>query len=244
MSGELERSQFAHETLENSTKELASLTENYSNLDTLLSSSKNLVATLIRSQKSDTWYLETTFYVLSITIGWLVFRRIIYGPGWWLVYFPLKTFWWIIQVLFGSLAALSGLAGAENQSTALSEVSRSLGTSILGTGSRAGIPTFPPDMPAPSVRVGAGGYGAKAEDARKQQPGGNDGEKPLSDQVGEMAEKSRQVDDTKAESESASEGGTVLKERTAEDGPPNPKKRMWEALVGDVAQKPKPRDEL
>ena len=243
MSGELERSQFAHETLENSTKELASLTENYSNLDTLLSSSKSLVGTLIRSQKSDTWYLETAFYVLAITIGWLVFRRIIYGPGWWLVYFPLRTIWWAIQVPLGFLASISGLAGAEGRSKALSEAPRSLGTNIVGTGSRAGIPTFPPGMAAPSVRVGAGGYGAKAGDAQHQQPGGSDGGKPLSDQVGEMAERSRQADDTQGEPEPGSEG-TVLKERTAEDGPPNPKKRMWEEPVGDVAQKPKPRDEL
>ena len=245
MSNELERSQFAHETLENSTKELASLTETYSNLDTLLSSSKSLVSTLIYSQKSDTWYLETAFYLLLVTIGWLVFRRLIYGPGWWLLYFPLRTLWGvaasIVQVLFGSLAAVSGAVGAKNRSTALSQASESLGTSVLGTGRRAGIPTFPPGMAAPAVKVGGGGYGAKAQNAQPQQPGGSGGESSMSDQVGEMVEKGQQAGDRKAEQP---QEGTVLRERTAEDGPPNPKKRMWEEPGGDVSQEQKPRDEL
>ena len=250
MSNELERSQFAHETLENSTRELATLTETYSSLDTLLSSSKSLVSTLIHSQKSDTWYLETAFYILSVTIGWLVFRRLIYGPGWWLLYFPLRLLWWsaasLVQVLFGSLAALSGVVGAKKQSLALSQASESLGTSVSGTASRAGIPTFPPGMPAPAVRVGGGGYGGKAEHAQPQ-PGGSGQPESLSDRVSKMAEQSRQVDDKKAEQGSEpqqQQEGTVLKERTAEDGPPNPKKRMWEEPVADGAQGNRPRDEL
>ena len=38
--------------------------------------------------------------------------------------------------------------------------------------------------------------------------------------------------------------GSVLRERTAEDGPPNPKKRMWEEPVVDAGKEHKPRDEL
>ena len=253
MSSELERSQFARETLENSTRELSTLTETYSNLDTLLSSSKNLVSTLIHSQKSDTWYLETAFYVLAITIGWLVFRRLIYGPGWWLLYFPLRTLWWsaalVVQILFGGLSAASGAVGAKNQSTALSQASESLGTSItqsLGTGRRSGIPTNPPGMPAPSVKVGGGGHGGKAEDAH-QNPGGDEEGKSMSEQVGKMAEKSQREGEGEPEGASQPEQqqeGTVLTERTAEDGPPNPKKRMWEEPVGDVARGDRPRDEL
>lgn len=250
MSNELERSQFAHETLENSTKELATLSETYTGLDTLLSNSKSLVGTLISSQKSDTWYLETAFYILVITIGWLVFRRLIYGPGWWLLYFPLRTTWRlavpIIQFLLGPLAALSGLAGAKNQSSAIAQASESLGTSISGTGSRAGIPTFPAGMSAPAMRVGGGGYGGKAEHAQSQS-GENGKPGTLSDEVGKMAEQSHQVDGTQAGQGSAAkqqqqEGGTVLRERTAEDGPPNPKKRMWEEPGGEGSRPPK--DEL
>ncbi|EPQ65829.1 BgtA-20995 [Blumeria graminis f. sp. tritici] len=91
MADELSRSQFVHDTLNQSTAALAQLSESYSSLDTLLSSSKNLLSTLLRSQKSDTWYLETAFYVLITTIAWLVFRRLFYGPLWWILWLPLKT---------------------------------------------------------------------------------------------------------------------------------------------------------
>ncbi|KAF5864719.1 hypothetical protein ETB97_006564 [Aspergillus alliaceus] len=68
MQSELSRSQFAQETLEQSTAALSSLSESYTDLDTLLSSSRNLIGSLLRSQKSDTWYLETAFYILIGTI--------------------------------------------------------------------------------------------------------------------------------------------------------------------------------
>ncbi|KXJ91975.1 hypothetical protein Micbo1qcDRAFT_162045 [Microdochium bolleyi] len=90
MASELSRSEFAHKTLQESTAALAQLNDSYSNLDTLLATSKDLLGTLWRSQKTDTWYLETAFYVLGVTIAWLVFRRWLYGPMWWLVWLPLK----------------------------------------------------------------------------------------------------------------------------------------------------------
>ncbi|KAI0136321.1 hypothetical protein BJ170DRAFT_6852 [Xylariales sp. AK1849] len=90
MASELSRSDFARKTLQESTAALSQLSESYSSLDTLLSSSRDLLATLMRSQKSDTWYLETSFYMLAVTIGWLSFRRFLYGPMWWLVWLPLK----------------------------------------------------------------------------------------------------------------------------------------------------------
>ena len=92
MASELSRSQFAHDTLKESTAALAKLGETYSIMDTMLSSSRNLLGTLLKSQKSDTWYLETAFYVLSATIAWLVFRRLLYEPLWWFLWFPLKIF--------------------------------------------------------------------------------------------------------------------------------------------------------
>jgi hypothetical protein len=66
------------------------LSESYSSLDTLLANSRSLASSLLRSQKSDTWYLETAFYILVGTISWLVFRRVLYGPMWWLVWLPVK----------------------------------------------------------------------------------------------------------------------------------------------------------
>lgn len=88
---------------EQSTAAISSLSESYSSLDTLLASSRSLANSLLRSQKSDTWYLETAFYVLIGTITWLVFRRILYGPLWWLVWLPLKL---VMKVVFAGLSAV------------------------------------------------------------------------------------------------------------------------------------------
>ncbi|KHJ34992.1 putative sec20 domain-containing protein [Erysiphe necator] len=90
MANELSRSQFANDTLKGSTEALAQLAQTYSTLDTLLLTSRNLVGTLLRTQKSDTWYLETAFYILLSTICWLVFRRLLYGPLLWFLWYPIK----------------------------------------------------------------------------------------------------------------------------------------------------------
>lgn len=91
---ELSRSEFAHQTLTESSAALKQLNESYTSLDSVLASSRDLLGTLLRSQKSDTWYLQTAFYMLLVTGAWLVFRRILYGPMWWLVWLP-------IRILFG-----------------------------------------------------------------------------------------------------------------------------------------------
>lgn len=268
MSAELERSQFARETLgerhpgifyppvwlmsskENSTKDLATLSESYSNLDTLLSSSRSLVSSLIHSQKSDTWYLESAFYILAATIAWLVFRRLIYGPGWWLLYLPTKWLWrlslFAVQLLVGSLSAVAGTVGAKNQSSALSHASEGIATSLAqkptGTGK---IPTFRPNSPAPSVKVGAGGQGAKMQQPEQPEQPSQEKDKSLSDEVGEMAEQSQKEQHIQPEKIVHTEGegqGTVLRERR-EDEPPNPKKRVWEEPI-DRSQGKAPRDEL
>lgn len=93
ISSELSRSEFAKETLAESTAALESLQQHYSGLDDLLKSSRDLLGTLLTSNKSDTWYLETAMWMLLTTLGWLVFRRWIYGPAWWLVWLPLRTVW-------------------------------------------------------------------------------------------------------------------------------------------------------
>lgn len=244
MTSELERSRFAQETLENSTKDLATLSESYNNLDTLLSSSRSLVSSLLYSQKSDTWYLESAFFILTATIGWLVFRRILYGPGWWLLYLPTKWLYrltlFTFQLLIGTLSAAAGAVGAKGQSIALSQTSVSISTSLAqkptGTGA---IPKFPSGHVAPRIRAGGGGYGAKMQHPNEQprQPRKQE-EKTLSDQVGKMAEESQ-----KGAGEEEKQQGTVLKDRTEEDGPPNPKKRMWEEPI-EREQEGRPRDEL
>ena len=107
MAAELSRSDFAHTTLKESTAALAQLSESYSSLDSILASSRDLLGTLLKSQKSDTWYLETSFYLLVGTIGWLVFRRFLYGPMWWLLWLPLK-------LVFRAGVSVSGTVGRPN----------------------------------------------------------------------------------------------------------------------------------
>ncbi|PHH52657.1 hypothetical protein CFIMG_001981RA [Ceratocystis fimbriata CBS 114723] len=99
IAAELARSEYAHQTLVESSQALAQLNESYGSLEGMLTSSKDLLGTLLRSQKSDTWYLQTSFYMLLSTLAWLVFRRFLYGPTWWLVWLPLRLIFgtgWIV----------------------------------------------------------------------------------------------------------------------------------------------------
>lgn len=111
LQSNIEQSQFAQQTLNESTEALASLSESYAGLDSLLKSSSGLIKQLIRSNKSDTWYLTTAFYILVMTIGWLVFRRLLYGPLWWLVWQPLRLLWWLTVIMLTGVGAVSGRKG-------------------------------------------------------------------------------------------------------------------------------------
>lgn len=249
MSAELQKSEFAHETLQRSTAALDSLNESYSTLDTLLSSSKSLISTLVSSQKSDTWYLETAFWILVYTILWLVFRRIFYGPIRYLFFLPTK---WMLNILFSILNLVAGIfAGSESVSLSSASSSLSSTSSSIAEKPKAtrGTHRFNPNMPPPSVPVGAGGSGAKTG------PGGE----TLADKVGRMAEDTRAQENAQGSEETSKEKekeenegeqeeedddgegdqwtqgdddeeqprGTVLREPAAEETP-NPKKRMWE----------------
>ncbi|PTB67256.1 hypothetical protein BBK36DRAFT_1116599 [Trichoderma citrinoviride] len=90
IAAELTKSEFARQTLSESSAALRKLDESYTSLDGMLASSRDLLGTLLRSQKSDTWYLQTALYMLMVTGAWLVFRRLLYGPLWWLVWLPLR----------------------------------------------------------------------------------------------------------------------------------------------------------
>ncbi|CAI6051530.1 unnamed protein product [Clonostachys chloroleuca] len=90
LQDELERSDYAHQTMKESSAAFQQLNESYNSLEVMLANSKDLLGTLMKSQKSDTWYLITTFYMLLIVGAWLVFRRFLYGPMWWLVWLPLR----------------------------------------------------------------------------------------------------------------------------------------------------------
>jgi protein transport protein SEC20 len=117
----------------------------------MLSSSRNLLGTLLRSQKSDTWYLETAFYVLLSTIIWLIFRRIFYGPLWWLVWLPLKL---SIRILWGILIA-TGLAGVRDGGEGVAVPTRE--SLIVQPSAKGEFPKWNTIGGKPSVVVGVGG---------------------------------------------------------------------------------------
>ncbi|KAL8874224.1 MAG: hypothetical protein Q9174_000416 [Haloplaca sp. 1 TL-2023] len=250
MQSEVSRSQFALETLreffwrlladhvadctsiDQSTTALSSLSESYTNLDTLLASSRSLVSTLLHSQKSDTWYLESAFWLLVATIAWLFFRRILYGPGWWLLYLPTslvgRLAFSILRLFLGSSAAIFGAVGAKSQSRSIIQASSSISSNFqehpIATEE---IPRFQAGMTAPTIQVGGGGKSPPPD----RRPG--DEKEGVSKTVGEMAEKGSDATASSTSTSQQTDEGTILRERET-DEPPNPKKRMWEEAV--VAQ--------
>lgn len=218
MQTELSRSQFAQETLgkyltciqavslkctnvriEQSTAAISSLSESYTSLDTLLSSSRSLANSLLRSQKSDTWYLETAFYILIGTITWLLFRRVFYGPIWWLIWLPLKLAMKSVFAVLG-VVGLSKTSVQTSSSPIASDISATIQeTATLVTGTT--VPTGDTSWDRPP---------AQAEEDR------------LIDKIGKMAEEGkgeeRAIDDISPEEKARQD-----------EIPRNPKKRMFEA---------------
>jgi protein transport protein SEC20 len=224
LQSNVEQSQFAQQTLEESTTALASLSESYAGLDSLLKSSGGLVRQLIRSNKSDTWYLTTAFYIMAVTIAWLVFRRILYGPLWWLVWQPLKLLWWIAMTTLSGV----GIVGRQKSVGVSSAVVGGSGTVPTASGMR---PTWAAGGPAAYVPVGAKGGGWGIQRPQESPPADRKKEeKSLVDEIGDMVE-GKHAEKNQEE--------TVLKQR-APDDPPNPKKRMYERETEHAPQ----RDEL
>ncbi|KAL1651317.1 Protein transport protein sec20 [Diplodia intermedia] len=221
MTSELSRSRFAQETLDQSTAALAELGEKYTDLSTLLANSKTLVNSLLRSQKSDTWYLETTLYILLTTICWLLFRRLLYGPLWWFAWLPLK---FAYKFLFSILATI-GLAGGAASTQALSSQVATASSSSLIVQPSASNKAHPrmSDQPNHNIPAGAGGAGVKRGDPQQQQDPSQAGS--MSQQVGQMAEQaSKQQDDDVPR---RGDGEPLVES----DKPRNPKKRMWDEGV-------------
>ncbi|KAI0543113.1 Sec20-domain-containing protein [Xylaria digitata] len=199
MTAELVKSDFAHNTLKESTEALAQLSENYSSLDTMLSSSRALLGTLLKSQKTDTWYLQSAFYLLVVTIGWLIFRRLLWGPTWWLVWLPLK-------LLFRTAVGVSntvGLRGSQMQS-------ESETASVGSTPQQA----YMNNRDVPTIQVGT-----PPAESQVVEPDGS-----MIEEVGKIIDESQ--DGAPAPEDDSGEE-TVLRDRTAEELP-NPKKRMME----------------
>ncbi|BCR91253.1 putative protein transport membrane glycoprotein Sec20 [Aspergillus chevalieri] len=202
MQAELSRSHFAQQTLEQSTAAISSLSESYTSLDTLLSSSRKLANSLLRSQKSDTWYLETAFYIIVGTIAWLLFRRILYGPLWWLVWLPFR-------LMFRTVFAILGIVGitskAVQSSQAVDAVTVQQTPALAHEAQRA-------------VPEGDAGDTAWEREAAREE---TDQDRMI-DKVGRMVEEGDKQEGTNIDDISPEE------RKQRDDIPRNPKKRMYE----------------
>ncbi|RMY16542.1 hypothetical protein D0868_00249 [Hortaea werneckii] len=255
LSTELSRSRFAQETFNTSTLALQELGEHYTNLDTILTNSRNLLGTLLRSQKSDTWYLETAFYILLSTLAWLVFRRVLFGPFiklplfvWnclWFVlkWLVLKPLWWLL-ILTG-IVTTEPITVASTRTASRKATSSTTRAPLIVKPSAQGGPWKMPsdqDRQAPNggmgIPAGAGGGGAKV---------GPDGvvlEGKSSEEIAQMHRQSEAEAVAGGKEPQRRGDGTILQERG--DIPKNPKKKTFDAGAdGGEASKPRAkRDEL
>lgn len=243
LSNELSRSQFAHDTLTESSAALGQLSENYTSLDSVLSSTKTLLGTLMRSQKSDTWYLETAFYILVATIGWLIFRRFIYGPAWWFIYLPMKLVWnaWMgmftVLGLRGGVKAVSSVVQNQSMATTIIPSATTVQATVSGT-----------DAPHVAGRHGRGNLKPPSDDT---EPGSvfedvgrmvEESRREAEAQSGQTEEQSQQEHEHKPENEQQHQ-----QQQQEEQVQPNPKKRVWDEAVEapkHEAEQQKHRDEL
>ena len=234
MQDSIAQSQFAQQTFDQSSQALSGLDEQYSTLDTMLNSTKSLVSSLVRSQKSDTWYLETAFYILVATISWLVFRRIFYGPLWWLVWQPMRWFGWIVFSVLTSV----GIIGNAKATTAVAQasISTSLRVPPKATGRPPERQETPGGRDGPYMVVGGGGkgggWGYQRPDPAPSNSG-NEGEKSRIDEVGEMIDNAENQFEGRegSGSEEHKDGIDNISDeerQRQEEIPRNPKKRMWE----------------
>ncbi|KAG7292998.1 hypothetical protein NEMBOFW57_003043 [Staphylotrichum longicolle] len=138
ISGELAKSAFASQTLAESSAALAELQRSYEGLDGLLARSRDLVGALVTAQKSDTWYLRAALRLLLCTLAWLVFRRFLYGPLWWIVWLPARTGWRITSGLSSHVG--SGTAGVGEMEVVApgEEGNRRV---VVGVGEEGAVPT-------------------------------------------------------------------------------------------------------
>ena len=218
MQGNIQQSQFAQQTLDESSATIASLSESYGGVGDLLKGSRGLVGQLLKSQKSDTWYLETAFWILAVTISWLVFRRLIYGPLWWFsllfVSLPLKGLWWLVA----TTSSVIGVTGGIKQSgaAALSSVPNSVGANANG------VPTIVQGRPPRSMYVGGKGGGW---DRPAEPPKDDDS---ILEKVGRLAEKIQDGMD-----HAGVHVDDIVEEESLEqqEQPRNMKKRMWEEEI-------------
>ncbi|KAG6229190.1 hypothetical protein E4U25_007486 [Claviceps purpurea] len=204
IAAELFRSEYAHQTLTESSAALKELDESYSSLDSMLASSRDLLGMLLRSQKSDTWYLQTALYMLLATGAWLLFRRILYGPMWWLVWLPLR-------VLFGVGARAGSAVMMHHRSAPGESATASVGGGGAGAGADGG-----------SVSVdGLPGEDLVTAQVGSASPSGRDGvAEVVTDQIAQVVDAVREADEL-------GNVGEKDADEESDDQPRNPMKRMW-----------------
>ncbi|KAK4105541.1 hypothetical protein N658DRAFT_503666 [Parathielavia hyrcaniae] len=208
IAGELSKSAFASQTLAESTAALAELQRSYEGLEGLLARSRDLVGSLLTAQKSDTWYLRAALRVLLCTLAWLVFRRFLYGPLWWLVWLPLRTGWRVTR--WGVASSSSHRGGAEMEVVVPGEEGAAA-TAVVGVGKDRAVPT---------VRVG--------REERVVHGAGEADPDSMVEKVGRMVEDALNRRDEEEANRTGEEG--------LEDQP-NPKKRMWEEDFGQERER-------
>ncbi|KAK7745024.1 Protein transport protein sec20 [Cytospora paraplurivora] len=144
VTAELGRSMAVRGALAESTDKVRRLGSGYARVDDMLRSSRDLVGVLLSSSKSDTWYLQTTFYLLAATLGWLVFRRFVYGPLWWLVWFPVRL---AFRTGSSAVGVVGGVGGGK-AGAGMGVVDEKGSARVVGVGEEGAVPT---------VDVGGGG---------------------------------------------------------------------------------------
>ncbi|KAK3943630.1 hypothetical protein QBC46DRAFT_27212 [Diplogelasinospora grovesii] len=219
IAGEVAKSSFATQTLAESTAALKELQQNYEGLDGMLKRSRDLLGTLLTSQKSDTWYLQTALYMLLGTLAWLVFRRFFYGPLWWLLWLPLRTVFRTGKAVshMGQGTTTAGEGGARMPVVGTAGQSK-----VVGVGEEGSVPT---------IQVGH-----RQEHAEEQQQEDAEDES-LVEKVGRIVEgippqEGEQIDEEQT--------GAEVNGSEEEQVQRNPKKRMWEEEV----EEQRVRDEL
>lgn len=211
LEGEVSRSQFAQQTLQESQQALESLAVSYTGTTDLLKASRGFVGQLVRSSKSDTWFLKTSFYLLAVTICWLFFRRILYGPLILFIWWPLKMTWWIAMTSLGAV-------GLGKSDLAISPAPRpTLEVSMPGMNAR-GMPTHRSNVMFKSMELPAKGGGWRQPPPQAEQRKTAEAANSMMEKIGRMVE-----------DEGVDIDHVIEEERSAQqEQPRNTKKRMME----------------
>ncbi|KAK3995493.1 protein transport protein sec20 [Cladorrhinum sp. PSN332] len=235
IAGEVAKSAFAAQTLEESTAALKALQENYEGLNGLLTKSRDLVSTLMTTQKSDTWYLQSALKLLVVTAVWLFWRRILYGPTWWLVWLPVRT---VFRTGKGvvNFAGGSGAPKATMEVVVPGEGGGLRRTTVIAVGEEGAVPTIEIGRPKPepeleSVKSGEGEEEEEEEESMIEKVG-RIVEDTLGYKEGMYLPEENRTDEELVQEE----------EGVEEEVQRNPKKRMWEENV--EVEREAVRDEL